>query len=125
MSDQTNIKEVEINGVVYVEKGAAAQKPMRLDDYVIVRTKDAGVFAGVVEERGEGQKCCTIQHCRRLWYWKGAASLSELAIHGVKNPGECKFSVETDDHVVNGVIEFIPCTVKAYDSIAEVPQWRA
>ena len=57
-------------------------------DYVIVRSKSAGVFAGVCSERGTE---VNIRHARRLWYWSGAASLSELSQHGVKKPDACKF----------------------------------
>jgi len=30
-------------------------------------------------------------NARRLWYWSGAASLSQMALEGVKNPDTCKF----------------------------------
>ena len=51
-------------------------------NYKIVRTYSAGVFAGEVESI-DG-KTVVIKNARRLWYWKGAASLSELAVRGVK-----------------------------------------
>lgn len=46
--------------------------------YVIVRTYSAGVFAGtLVSRKGQG---VVLKDARRLWYWKGAASLSQLAV---------------------------------------------
>ena len=54
-----------------------------LGKYVIVRCKDAGVHAGVLESR-QGRECVLI-NSRRLWYWKPAEGkwLSSVAIHGL------------------------------------------
>jgi hypothetical protein len=91
--------------------------------YVIVRTKNAGVFAGFLESRN-GQEV-VLKKGRRLWYWKGAASLSELAMKGVKFPEECKFPIAVDQVELMQVIEILDCTDKAIISIAEVPEWKA
>ena len=48
--------------------------------YVIVRTYSAGVFAGNLKSR-DGKEV-TLTNARRLWYWSGAASLSQLAVAG-------------------------------------------
>jgi len=50
--------------------------------YVIVRTYSAGVFAGTLVSR-EGREV-TLADARRIWYWDGAASLSQLAMEGTK-----------------------------------------
>lgn len=57
--------------------------------YVIVRTYSAGVFAGELESR-TGQEV-VLRNARRIWYWSGAASLSQLAMEGTKDPANCKF----------------------------------
>lgn len=51
--------------------------------YVIVRTYSAGVFAGELESR-TGQEV-VLRNARRIWYWVGAATLSQLAMEGTKN----------------------------------------
>ena len=52
---------------------------------VIVRGDRSGVFFGeLVERNGREIK---LENCRRLWYWDGAASISQLAINGTTNPG--------------------------------------
>ena len=61
---------------------------------------------------------------RRLWYWDGAASLSQLAQEGVKRPGNCKFTVTVPTMTVLDVIEVIPCTEAAIVSIEGVPVWK-
>jgi hypothetical protein len=90
--------------------------------YCIVRTYSAGVFAGYIESR-EGKEA-TILQARRLWYWRGAASLSQLAMSGTTKPQECKFPETMDRVIVTEVIEIIDCTETAKQSIAMVPLWR-
>ena len=60
--------------------------------YYIVRADRAGVFAGHIKSR-EGQEV-TMTDARRLWYWDGAASLSQMAVEGVKKSQNCKFKEE-------------------------------
>ena len=91
--------------------------------YVIVRTYSAGVFAGFVEKR-DGREV-TMTGARRLWYWDGAASLSELAMKGVSKPENCKFPCAVDRVELLEVIEILDCTAKAKKSIEDVPEWTA
>lgn len=88
----------------------------------IIRATSAGVFFGTVT-RKEGDEV-TIKDCRRLWFWDGAASLSELAMNGVTKPKNCKFCVTVPEITVLGVIEIIPCTEKAVKNINKVPVWK-
>jgi len=90
--------------------------------YAIVRCQGAGVFlAQVVERKGTEAK---LKDSRRLWYWSGAASLSQLAVEGTKKPGECKFPVAMPEQEVTGVLEVIPVTAAAKKSLDSVPEWR-
>jgi len=91
--------------------------------YVICRTYSAGVFAGYLESR-KGKEV-KMTKARRIWYWKGAASLSQLAMEGVSCPDECKFPCEVDSVELMEAIEIIPCTAKAQASIASVKVWKA
>ena len=96
---------------------------MQFSDYVIVRTVSAGVFAGTLVSR---KKCeVVLKDARRLWYWKGAASLSQMAVDGVKCPKECKFPVVVPEVLLTQAIEIIPCTQKSRASIEAVPVWAA
>lgn len=90
--------------------------------YYIVRCNRAGVFAGEIEERN-GQEV-TLRNCRRLWYWDGACSISELATNGTKKPDNCKFTVVVDRLEVLEAIEIIECTDKARKSIEGVNVWK-
>ena len=89
---------------------------------VIIRADRAGVFYGEIKERNSSEVVMT--NVRRLWYWDGAASLSQLATEGVTRPGNCKFTVTVEEMTILGVIEIIPCTKKAEESIDSVAVWK-
>lgn len=91
--------------------------------YCIVRTYSAGCFAGYFESE-KGQEV-VLTESRRLWQWSGAASLSQLAVDGTSNPGECKFPAPTPRHKLYQAIEKIEATEVARKSIESVPVWKA
>jgi hypothetical protein len=90
--------------------------------YVIVRTYSAGVFAGELESRN-GQEV-VLRNARRLWYWAGAASLSQLAMEGTKIPESCKFPQEVDRVELLQAIEILDVTKAARINIAGVEVWK-
>jgi hypothetical protein len=94
-----------------------------IGNYVIVRTYSAGVFAGVLKSKNERE--VVLQNARRIWYWKGAASLSQLAMEGTSKPEECKFPIAVDEVLLNEAIEILKTTEKARLSIESVPVWTA
>lgn len=117
-------KTIVIDGVKYVPSDQLATAD-KLDglEYKIVRTYAAGVFAGYLESEN-GQEVI-LRKARRLWYWKGAASLSQLAEEGVKNASECKFPKEVSKVKLLQAIEILDVTKKAQESISSVPVWSA
>ena len=90
--------------------------------YVIVRTYSAGVFAGTLVSR-KGKEV-VLKNARRLWYWSGAASLSQMAVDGTSKPDQCKFPVEVPSVTLTEAIEILPVTKEAQKSIASVPVWK-
>lgn len=90
--------------------------------YVIVRGDRSGVFAGRLVSL-EGQKV-ELTECRRLWYWDGAASISQIAKEGVKTPHRCNFTVTVDSIAILDAIEVIPTTAEAEANIKAVPEWK-
>lgn len=96
---------------------------MKDKKYVIVRTYSAGVFAGNLESRN-GQEV-VLTDARRLWYWVGAASLSQLAVAGTSKPRECKFPVAVPRVELLQAIEIIDVTPEAEASIKAVKPWQA
>jgi hypothetical protein len=94
----------------------------RAERYVIVRTYSAGVFAGNLESRN-GQEV-VLRNARRIWYWAGAATLSQLAIDGTNQPKKCKFPEAVDRVELLQAIEILDTTEKAEASIKAVPIWK-
>jgi len=90
---------------------------------VIVRTYSAGVFAGKMVSR-EGREV-VLADARRLWYWEGAASLSELAVKGTASPAACRFPVKVPEVLLLEAIEILPLSDVAAASIDAVPVWTA
>jgi len=121
-----DLKTISLDGVEYVKKSDLKNHTPaeELDGlkYVIVRTYSAGVFAGYLESRDN--KEVVMKNVRRLWYWEGAASLSQLAMEGVTQPNECKFSCEVISLELTEAIEILDCTKQAQDSIHSVPVWE-
>lgn len=91
-------------------------------EYVIVRGEKSGVFAGnIVERSGREVK---LENCRRLWYWEGACSISELAKKGTSQPKNCKFTLTVDEIEILDAIEVIKCTSEAEKNIKGVDIWK-
>lgn len=117
-------KIIKIDEVEYVRSDSVPTEATELNGlpYRIVRTRSAGVFAGYVKSIN-GQTVEMVS-ARRIWYWKGAASLSQLAIDGTNSPSECKFP-EAVTVTLFEVIEILTVTEKAQKSIQGVKVWTA
>jgi hypothetical protein len=119
------MKEVTIDGVVYVEKNSTTHISNDGLKMTIIRTYSAGVFMGYLarEESTLAGMEVTLLNARRLWSWSGAASLSQLAMEGTKAPEECKFPCEVNS-IDLVAIEKIPMTKVAVKSLNSVPIWK-
>ena len=88
----------------------------------MIRSVNAGVFWGKVVSIDD--TTVVLRKARRVWYWDGAATLSELATLGTSKPQNCKFPARTKgEHIVLGVCEIIPMTEQALKSLNAVPAW--
>lgn len=118
--------KIIVDGVEYVRADSIQNNALATElngmPYCMVRTFSAGVFAGYLESR-EGKEA-TLRNARRIWYWDGAASLSQLATDGTSKPENCKFPCPVDSVMLTEVIEIIPITKKAKKSIEEVAVWK-
>ena len=116
-----NVGTISINGVEYIQKSEVEEREMS-GDYFIVRTYSAGVFAGNIVKR-ENQEV-VMKNARRIWYWTGAASLSQLAMEGTSKPNDCKFPCAVEEVILTQAIEILKCTKKAEKSIKSVSIWK-
>ena len=118
------MEEININGEIYVKKSDVPV--MAVDDdmpYVIIRTYSAGVHAGYLKE-GNGKEV-VLKNARRIWYWSGAFTLSEIATRGVSKPDECKFSCTVPEIILTEAIEIIPCTEEGKASVLGVRDYES
>lgn len=87
----------------------------------IVRCDKAGVFyADVTDRRGDE---ADLKNARRIYYWNGAATLSELSQSGCKP--DSKITVPVPTMTVLGVIEVIPCSKKCQEVIDGIKEWKS
>jgi hypothetical protein len=99
-----------------INRAAPLPDPL-LGSYVIVRCRDAGVHAGVLESRAGRE--CVLTESRRLWYWKPARGkwLSAVANHGLHE--DSKISEPVARIALTEDCELIQCSVNAERSIRE------
>jgi len=114
----TNPNYIEVDGVKYVPESKKS-----LSGYSMVRTYSAGVFCGKIKERNG--KEAVLEDARRIWHWKGAATLSQLSQIGTSKPKDCKFPTPVSEVTLTEVIEIIPVTEEAKKSIDSVEVWKA
>lgn len=83
--------------------------------YVIVRCRDAGVHAGVLESHNGRE--CVLTDSRRLWYWRPAkgAFLSAVALEGLDDSSKVGRTLPRLHLTEN--CEIIQCTPRAEQSI--------
>jgi hypothetical protein len=113
---------IKIDDVEYIRKDSEKAESLDGMEYVIVRTYSAGVHAGHLKSR-IGKEVVLV-NARRLWYWEGASSLSQLAVDGVRRPQNCKFPCEVPNIILTEAIEVIACSAKAQKSIKGVAVWK-
>jgi hypothetical protein len=88
----------------------------------LFRCDRSGVFYGELGERN-GQEC-TIKNVRKIFSWTGAACLEQLASEGTKRPKDCKFTMTIESTTVFDLIQILPCTDIAVQSIEGVIEWK-
>jgi len=91
--------------------------------YVLVRGDRSGVFTGWL--KSNKNRIVVLNQARRLWYWSGASSISEIAMRGVSKPNQCKFPCEVTELLITDAIELMEMTETARKNIASVPVWSS
>jgi len=109
------MKTVVIDDVQYVEA-------VKLGGLVLVRTYSAGVHFGTLESR-EGKEV-VLKNARRLWSWKGACSLSQVAMDGVDLTNS-KISVLVPHIELTEGIEIIPMSKAAGQAMMGADAWKS
>ena len=104
----------EIGGI---EQGHATQPHPLIGQVCVVRTYSAGIHIGeVVSIKGTE---CELKNAQRLFTWKGAFTLSEVANIGVST--ESRLAMPTAVYL-SQAIEYIPATAQAIESFKQAKQ---
>lgn len=88
--------------------------------YVVIRTYSAGVHVG--ELAGRKGKEVKLTNARRIWSWKGANSLHEIALRGVGSGS--KVSDTVPEIELTEAIEVIACAPAGEESLRSA-QWSS
>jgi hypothetical protein len=123
----TEINEIEVNGVKYYRNNLNKQaEKVEGMEYCVIRSYGAGVFCGYVKEQKSDVNGVnvTLVNSRRIWYWDGACSLSQLAVEGSKNIDNCNIAMVVPTQFVANVIEIIPMTKEAKKIIEGAKIWK-
>jgi hypothetical protein len=120
-------KTIKIDNVEYVRKDSLKQAE-KVDglERCVIRSYAAGVFVGYIKEKRfelNGVNI-TLLKAKRIHAWTGACSLTQLAMEGVKDEGNCRITDAIDSQFIANVIEIIPMTETASNSIDAVKIWK-
>jgi hypothetical protein len=116
-------KKIMIDDQEYIRADSVKQGAEKVDglECVMVRTYSAGVHFGYLKRR-DGKEV-ELVNSRRVWYWSGACSLSQLATEGSKSIDECKIAVPIDI-VLTEAIEIIPMSADAVKNLYGAGEWK-
>lgn len=84
--------------------------------YCVIRTYSAGVHIGIVEYINGTE--VYLRNARRIWSWKGAFTLNEVATNGINK--DSKLSATVNNILLTQAIEIIPASQKAINIFAEI-----
>lgn len=111
------VLEMLLNGesksIEKIDNSLEAKTHCMVGKYCVIRTYSAGVHVGLVESVNGTE--VILKDSRRIYYWKGAFTLSELSQNGVGN--DSKIAISVPSLVLTEAIEIIPCSKKAENQL--------
>jgi len=115
-------KTIKIDNIEYVRKDSMDKVAESVDGMqcVLIRTYSAGVHFGYLKNR-EGKEV-TLINTRRIHSWRGACSLSQIAVDGVQDGS--RISVTIPKNVLTEAIEIMPLTEKAKENLYGYEEWK-
>jgi hypothetical protein len=121
---KVKVDELTIEGVVYVPKELINKLATSVDGLrmCMVRTYSAGIHFGYLKKQ-DGKQVELI-NSRRVWYWSGANSISQLAVEGSTKISECKIAMELPELILTEAIEIIPMTEKSIENLKSAKVWK-
>lgn len=91
-----------------------------IGDYILVRTRDAGVNFGKLKERDRANNCVVLERARLIWSWKGAFTTYGIANYGVS---EGVFTAESKGEVeIAGVAKIFTLDEETVKKLYSIPE---
>lgn len=122
------MERLEVNGVTYIREDLCT-RPAKVDRLtaVLIRSYASGVHFGFLKEEKDllSGKQVTLVNSRRIHYWEGACSLSQLALEGSKRPDDCRIAVVLPEITITQVIEVIPLSTESFNLLNSVKVWKS
>ena len=81
---------------------------------VVLKTRGGSIFAGTVESKVGTE--LMLSRSRRIWFWRGAFTLSEISLTGIDKAGS-RVATEVPAVVVTDAVEILPLTPAAKERI--------
>jgi len=116
---------ITIDDVEYVRKSDQKSLAVEVEGlkYCVVRTYSSGVHIGYVKDFGvKNPQHALLIKSRRLHYWDGACSLSQVAMDGVNDSS--RIAVELPEIELTDVVEVIPCSAEAAEFFKLAKEWK-
>lgn len=119
------MENLTINGVEYAPVQKMAEKTTG-EKLVLIRSYGSGVHFGVLASKRDCPQGLevTLTNSRRVHYWVGAASLSQMATEGIANAADSRVTVVVSEITISNVIEIIPLTDTAFVNLSNQPVWK-
>ena len=122
------VKTIKIDDVEYVRKEDLVKQADSLDglELVMIRSYASGVFYGYLKEKKAELNGVniTLVNARRIHYWDGACSLTQLAIDGTVAPTNCRITDAITSQWIANVIEILPISNKSQKILDGVKPWK-
>ena len=90
---------------------------------IIARIDRAGVFHGTLAAKDA--ETTTMTDVRRIYYWQGPLSVTDLSVTGVKAGSKVTLPASEVEFETQKVIELIACSEEASKSIESIKPWKA
>lgn len=95
-------------------------KSALINETVIARIERAGVFMGILAHIDSD--IVRLTNVRRIYYWEGALSVTDMASNGIKS-GKVTKPCEVVEFNRTALVEINKCSDKAAECITAIKPW--
>ena len=122
----SKLETVMIDNVKIEDKQSKKAETIDGLECVVIRSYAAGVFYGYLKQKKAELNGIniTLLMAKRIHYWDGACSLTQLAIDGSKAQSNCRITDAIESQFIANVTEILPMTNTAKTNLDGVKIWK-